>query len=109
MSPDATDSLLALLPTSPDLAGLPPALGEGMEVTFNRCQFMENDVEIALMYNNQSSVVVDYSLFGKNSAKVADIILQNGSQGNITNTCFSSESGQALGPIYVSADSTLIK
>jgi len=104
-----TDSLMKLLPTTPDLAGLPPSLGEGMTVSFEACQFLENDVEIALMYNNHSSVVINNSLFEKNSAKVADIIIQNDSQGIISNTCFSEEKNQALGIVYVSSDSTLIQ
>jgi len=35
-----TDSLMTLLPTSPDLAGLPPSIGEGMTVSFETCQFL---------------------------------------------------------------------
>jgi len=65
-----TDSLTAMLPTSPDLAGLPPSLGDGMEVSFQSCQFLENDVEIALMYNNHSSVNINNVLFENNSAKI---------------------------------------
>jgi len=103
-----SESAMKLLPTSNDIAGLPPSLGEGMTVSFETCQFLENDVEIALMYTNHSTVVINSGLFEKNSAKLADIILQNESKGTISNTCFSEEQNRELGVIYVSYDSTLI-
>lgn len=104
-----SEAAMKLLPTSNDIAGLPPSLGEGMTVSFETCQFLENDVEIALMYTNHSTVVINSGLFEKNSAKLADIILQNESKGTISNTCFSEEQNRELGVIYVSYDSTLIQ
>jgi len=65
-----SEAAMKLLPTSNDIAGLPPSLGEGMTVSFETCQFLENDVEIALMYTNHSTVVINSGLFEKNSAKV---------------------------------------
>jgi len=103
------DLLSSMIPSSiEDLDVAPEATEMGMTLTFDDCEFHENSVEVSLMYNNFTATNINRGHFEGNKAKYADIVLNAGSEGSISGSCFVREGELVFGNVFVSQDSTLV-